>query len=444
MNYIIFGCGDIGKQVLERVGESNVLYFADNYHNGETVCGKRVLSFPEAERICREREDVLLLIASNLYWREMEAQVRAAGLRKYLVFHDLWPGYMVNRVWKTLSYEQAVKNFSLSSYRRVGIYFLDISDAFLLALELQKHNPEAEITMIPAEEGGDVPDFFSFQQMSLDAAPAQLDCLCITMPRNEDPAAIRDRFFLEPPSCDIADLYAADRFEPAFHYDGLEKYKDIHKGKRIFIIGNGPSLRMEDLNTLHEHREICIASNKIYKAYRQTEWRADYIGFTDWIIIKQCAKYLLNIPGHIFLADNYHSGTVPYMEGIQYFHQFWQTYYPNFPGFSEDFTTGFYNGMTVTYDFGIQLAAYMGASQMFLIGVDNSFVGSVTDSGNHFCPDYFSECEKEEFNVFEPEKLTKAYEKAELYSRKHGFRIYNATRGGKLEVFERVDFDSLF
>lgn len=39
---------------------------------------------------------------------------------------------------------------------------------------------------------------------------------------------------------------------------------------------------------------------------------------------------------------------------------------------------------------------------------------------------------------------TKAYEAAELYSREYGFRIYNATRGGCLEVFERVNFDSLW
>ena len=42
------------------------------------------------------------------------------------------------------------------------------------------------------------------------------------------------------------------------------------------------------------------------------------------------------------------------------------------------------------------------------------------------------------------ERCERAYKRAEIYSRDNGFRIYNATRGGKLEVFERVDFDSLF
>ena len=37
-----------------------------------------------------------------------------------------------------------------------------------------------------------------------------------------------------------------------------------------------------------------------------------------------------------------------------------------------------------------------------------------------------------------------AYRAAEEMSYKRGIRIYNATRGGKLETFERVDFDEIF
>ena len=31
-----------------------------------------------------------------------------------------------------------------------------------------------------------------------------------------------------------------------------------------------------------------------------------------------------------------------------------------------------------------------------------------------------------------------------MKGKSNGIKIYNATRGGALEVFERVDFDSLF
>ena len=37
-----------------------------------------------------------------------------------------------------------------------------------------------------------------------------------------------------------------------------------------------------------------------------------------------------------------------------------------------------------------------------------------------------------------------AYEFIKKETEKQGVKVYNATRGGALEVFERVDFDLLF
>ena len=42
------------------------------------------------------------------------------------------------------------------------------------------------------------------------------------------------------------------------------------------------------------------------------------------------------------------------------------------------------------------------------------------------------------------ETVLHVYKMAKEYCANHGMKIYNGTRGGKLEVFERVDFDSLF
>ena len=73
-------------------------------------------------------------------------------------------------------------------------------------------------------------------------------------------------------------------------------------------------------------------------------------------------------------------------------------------------------------------------------------MGSVVDPRNHFSSDYFSDEEKAIYEgvAADFDSMNLAYQKAETYSRKHGFRIYNATRGGRLEAFERVDFDGLF
>ena len=78
--------------------------------------------------------------------------------------------------------------------------------------------------------------------------------------------------------------------------------------------------------------------------------------------------------------------------------------------------------------------------------MDTSFTEDLTDDRTHFIDNYFTKDELERYkkNKPHPKEITKAYEIAEQYSREHGFRIYNATRGGALEVFERVNFDDLF
>lgn len=88
----------------------------------------------------------------------------------------------------------------------------------------------------------------------------------------------------------------------------------------------------------------------------------------------------------------------------------------------------------------------MGFSEIYLIGMDHNNVGAVTDPRNHFIENYFTQDEIGSYKNITAnfDGMELAYKKAEQFSRKHGFRIYNATRGGKLEVFERVNFDSLF
>ena len=41
------------------------------------------------------------------------------------------------------------------------------------------------------------------------------------------------------------------------------------------------------------------------------------------------------------------------------------------------------------------------------------------------------------------DNTTLAYIAARRYAEKIGVKIYNATRGGKLDVFERIDFEKL-
>jgi len=80
----------------------------------------------------------------------------------------------------------------------------------------------------------------------------------------------------------------------------------------------------------------------------------------------------------------------------------------------------------------------MGTNEIYLLGCDFSFSKDISDEENH--------CYKRKTSgyAFDYENVEKAYRKAKEYADSHNIKIYNATRGGRLEVFERVDFDSLF
>ena len=111
------------------------------------------------------------------------------------------------------------------------------------------------------------------------------------------------------------------------------------------------------------------------------------------------------------------------------------------PPFSEDLVYGLYGRGTVTYEC-IQLAVYMGFREIYLLGVDFNFSSDYKDKSNHFVSTYYSKNSKTGY-FLEKESL-EAYEAAKKYAENHGIKIFNATRGGKLEVFERRNFDELF
>lgn len=223
----------------------------------------------------------------------------------------------------------------------------------------------------------------------------------------------------------------------------IASYKGIHRRKRCFIIGTGPSLTMEDLNTLHMHREICIGTNKIFLAFDKTDWRPNYYFISDWVQSSQYAEEI----GKLKISNKFVSNLSvdfwdsPYSTGSICFNLYQSFYETEMPPFSFDASEKIVQGMTVSYE-SLQLAVYMGFSEIYYLGVDFDYSRKMITGENHFTNNYFKKGEV--YTPFKGEKQLLAYKKAELISRDNGFRIYNATRGGKLEVFDRVDFDSLF
>lgn len=227
--------------------------------------------------------------------------------------------------------------------------------------------------------------------------------------------------------------------------------KALHKkfdGERCFIIGNGSSLRAEDLEKLK--KEYTFAFNRIYYIFDQTSWRPTFYCTQDAKIAQASVDEIrekINTP-YIFAPIN-----LKWYEGVDlesdYFFSPRQAG-ENVPEFSENIPDHIGVGNTVAYT-AIQLAAYMGFAEIYLLGVDHSFRtyqdknGTViTDPSakDYFCEQYNQG--KDRLYIPRLDVSTLSYMAAQAYAENHPVTIYNATRGGKLEVFPRVDFDSLF
>lgn len=244
--------------------------------------------------------------------------------------------------------------------------------------------------------------------------------------------------------------YIAAHFDSFRDGKKIKKLKGIHSGKRCFIIGNGPSLKAEDLDKLLCNQEITFAFNRIYHIFEQTEWRPTYYISQDQKMLAGCKEDVEKIdagikfiPVEMGWYENIH------INNVQTFHIVNRNI-GEFPDFSEDVSREVINSLTVVYT-AIQFAVYMGIKEIYLIGVDHHFHTSINDKGeivvDPTAKDYFSEkynTDKDKLYIPNTDKSTLTFIAAKRYADEHGIYIYNATRGGKLEVFERVDFDLLF
>jgi hypothetical protein len=222
--------------------------------------------------------------------------------------------------------------------------------------------------------------------------------------------------------------------------------KGKHEGEACFIIGTGPSLRIEDLEKLKGI--VSFAPNRIYELLDKTSWRPTYYMCQDHAIIRKFAERIESVESKLsFLPVNYANQF--HGDKYRFFVLQEKDFYPGDAPFSTDPSKRIYQGYTVTYG-AIQMAIYMGFKEIYLLGVDHNY--SIVrdaqgrpvrknDNANNY-PAGMSQ-HMDQNNLPRIEETTIAYETAEKLSAKYGVKIYNATRGGKLEAFERIDFDTI-
>jgi len=223
----------------------------------------------------------------------------------------------------------------------------------------------------------------------------------------------------------------------------LRRFRNTHVGQRCFIIGNGPSLRNTDLTLLKN--EVTFGLNRIYMNFDAMGYETTYHVTVNELVVEQCAAEIARLKMPKFLGwhcrnliDFTPNTTFLYTRGGL---RSW---------FYTDLTEGCWEGSTVTF-VAIQLAYYMGFKEVVLIGVDHSYqftgaphaaVVSGGDDPNHFHPNYFGLGFKWHLPDLAGSEM--AYKVGKFMFEQSGRRILDATVGGKLDVFPKVDFHAMF
>lgn len=229
----------------------------------------------------------------------------------------------------------------------------------------------------------------------------------------------------------------------------IKSLKNSCYGKRCFIVATGPSLTVADVNALENANEITFGLNSIFKMFDKVTWRPDYYVCADLELMKENikssgnsffeGKAIVKSFTDMSLSYNKFSGNVIYLPINRQLHGM-KTILDDHFKFSLNPIYTFYDYYTVTA-LAMLLAVYMGFKEIYLLGCDCNYMGKLRHADGmtskedvELSDDYF---------IYSAAQMQKGYTYLNKKLLKKGVTTYNATRGGALEVFPRVNFDDI-
>ena len=242
-----------------------------------------------------------------------------------------------------------------------------------------------------------------------------------------------------------------------------KKWKSIknkYKGKRVFLIGNGPSLNKTPLYLLKNEYTICF--NHFYLFEERLNWLPTFYCVTDNLVLSDLLykldslikKYKFNFfPDIHFRGENFKNQIIP-NDKIFWLNQVFGQ------GFSTELPKVFPGG-SVIYE-GFQLLNYLGFDEIYFLGVDMNFkihktaksidkkfksvdiISQENDDPNHFDPRYFGKNKKyhqpEEFVI---DNIMFNLKFLSSISKKIHSKIFNVGLNSKVEFFKKKKLDEI-
>jgi len=245
--------------------------------------------------------------------------------------------------------------------------------------------------------------------------------------------------------------------------DILEKnriFKDRHKGERCFILATGPSINKQDLKLLQGENCIVVSNFFVHPDYNIINPRYYCIAPYHHPITEEAWYAWLSEMDKATGSSAMFFGLTDYERNQRNgLFQNRDIFFLNFSAPMENILT---RGIDITLPvvspqsvtiMALQIAIYMGFKQIYLLGCDHDWILHLNQS-SHFYQEEQNAAVRKGYNEWKTSSvevelkaclsLWEQYKYLREIANKQRTEIFNATKGGLLDVFDRVDYESLF
>ncbi len=423
--YYLFGAGNNAWGVIAYFGKENIIAIIDNE-------AKRINGFMQdipiisLEQYMKSHSDGTIIITAAVY-EAIEEQLLSCGITNYYVAPMIQMGLA--------SVEQMIADWNMTQMEEIILFGYQPIGRHLVSA-LYKKSANCRVKVIP-QSNKEMEWTKNDDLIIADESDINRDNNVIVF-RSEDWNRVSTIKGTDEGVYNIFGLVMETNKRAA----ELVKWRNIHEGESCILVGNGPSLSVEDLERIQSSKIASFGMNLAYKVYDNTLWRPVYYIFSDYNMMRQYYDEIGMLRrDNLFVKNFYYMDETPMLSDTNYYPGCAERCYLEKQRFSDDIVKAVYGGYTVMYD-ALQIAIYMGYKKIYLIGADFSYLDDPATKGNHF---YDDKTVDKRAVAGKPHIYISlaAMQKAEEYAREHGIDIYNATRGGKLEVFRRIDLESL-
>ncbi|MEY8332184.1 6-hydroxymethylpterin diphosphokinase MptE-like protein [Lachnospiraceae bacterium 47-T17] len=430
---VVWGTGGRGKKAAEILGMDRIEAFIDSNPEkfGKKFYGKSIIDFENYKKYYQYYPILVSIVADKAI---------ADILRKEDIFYFSYnecPPELIGYGWKRA--KKYIKDFQLDE-NKVVVYGHTLYS--ILVYEFLETNGYECVGLVhnsqlSEREQMSFDNFFPFIKIVEMSEVDEETTVLQTVSDYEYGGNLQD--------CRLRNIYDWKEKIPEYYNPQIASLENKYKGKRCFIVATGPSLTFHDLEQLKINHEFCISVNTIFCCFNETEWRPDQYVVVDVDAIETYDKEIRKMD----VKEKFLSDASLYFDYKNLSDEFY-VYHSVFTKdtvekglISDDFSKYTYNSGTVTA-VALQLAMYEGFDEIYLLGCDCSYFQTGVKHFNEPESMQIKEYGVQEASMEMLSYHMNAYKKIKDYARNKGIKIYNATRGGYLEVFERINFDDLF